>query len=66
MRLKWSNELPTKKGWYWCQEWDMWQGIREVLVDGFWRCYDAGSEQYLIASETVGAKWAGPIEEPED
>jgi hypothetical protein len=63
--LKWTKELPTKEGIYWCRDN---QGkdpifMAEVVNEGGWVAYEFGCEIYFSVFEAY--EWYGPIEPPE-
>ena len=62
--MKWTTEPPTEPGFYWVKEYR--DSVPNIVLT-----YDTGEEslkcedgQYVLLMDT--AKWAGPIQEPEE
>ena len=62
--MNWTNEKPTKKGWYW------WRKNKVAVICRIWEWWD---KQELYASfegsssapvNTLDGEWAGPVDPP--
>ena len=68
--LKWTNEPPTKEGWYWLRELDKTASPKMVLVqqekDGLYMIGPWELTRWALkVLEILGEwEWAGPIPEP--
>ena len=72
--MKWTTDKPTEPGWYWMDDGDNWYK-QAVRIDVAPRslgteqlCVYSGIAEFvgLVDNCKEGAKWAGPIPEPED
>jgi hypothetical protein len=73
--MKWTDALPTKPGYYWCQSGDNIDDVFIVKVDAsdypeysnspdkfdIWH-FGVIAESHL--KDFVGCKWCGPIQRP--
>lgn len=65
--MNWTNEKPTKHGWYWCAPEDMSRGATPcMIIDGGRGLYFGGwgDNRAKPLSEVTGLQFAGPIPEP--
>lgn len=61
--LRWSSELPTKPGWYWWQQAEEYMAVvKEVMFHPFHKKMWAGADG---PAESIGGRWAGPLQAPE-
>lgn len=61
--LKWTNDVPTEDGWYWCDE----PGQQKSVYKMQCKCASTGFDSYTYGLDefAVGTRWYGPITAPE-
>ena len=66
--LKWTNEPPTKEGWYFIRTFMSKTSVRRVARDanGTLQVFLGPVRQAVRFMSQFGAQWAGPIEEPQE
>lgn len=61
-RLRWTTDLPTELGWYWCRSNVQPKDAAIVFVkDGAFEL-----DEELIEAASLRFQWAGPIPEPQE
>lgn len=60
VRLEWTYELPTEKGWYWMR-----RVINKVIIIGIFEVKEENNNLYIEPwGLPSNREWAGPIPEP--
>lgn len=63
--MKWTDEKPSEKGWYWWNAPDRAPTIVAVRYQQFWEFSHGGIWRSLSYANPRG-KWSGPIPEPDE